>query len=99
MNKISVRGLLEVLADFDEHGGASPGLVAWELSVDEQQVKAVWEHAAAERWLKPAGRDFPHGEQLYRLTLSGWTAWRERSPRAQRERDADEKSVYPEQAQ
>lgn len=93
MNTISVHGLLEVLADFDDHGGASPGLVAWELFVDEQQVKAVWEHAVGEGWLKPAGRDFPAGDQLYRLTLSGWAAWRERSPRAQRERDVDEKSV------
>ena len=93
MNTISVHRLLEVLADFDEHGGASPGLVAWELFVDEQQVKAVWEHAIAEGWLKPAGHDLAHGEQLYRLTLSGWTAWRERSPRAHREPDADEKSV------
>jgi hypothetical protein len=93
MTMVSVHGLLEVLAGFDEHGGASPGLVAWELFVDEQQVKAVWEHAVAEGWLKPAGRGLPDGEQLYRLTLSGWTAWRERSPRAQRERDADEKSI------
>jgi hypothetical protein len=93
MNTISVHRLLEVLADFDEHGGASRGLVAWELFVDEQQVKAVWEHAIAEGWLKPAGRDFPYGEQLYRLTLSGWTAWRERSPSAHRERDGDKKSV------
>jgi hypothetical protein len=38
MNTISVHGLLEVLAGFGEHG-ASPGLVAWELFVDEQQVK------------------------------------------------------------
>jgi hypothetical protein len=53
MKTISVHGLLEVLAGFDEHGGASPGLVAWELFVDEQQVKAVWEHALAEGWLKP----------------------------------------------
>jgi hypothetical protein len=93
MNKISVHELLEVLAGFDEHGGASPELVAWELFIDEQKIKAAWEHAVAEGWLKPAGRDFPHGEQLYRLTLSGWTAWRARSPRPKSERDADEGSV------
>lgn len=93
MNTISVHGLLEVLADFDEHGGASPGLVAWELFVDEQQVKAVWEHAVAEGWLKPAGREFPNGEQLYRLTQSGWTAWREGSSRAHGDPGADKKSV------
>jgi hypothetical protein len=51
MNTISEHGLLEVLAGFDEHGGASPGLVAWELFVDEQQVKGV--HALAEGWLRP----------------------------------------------
>jgi hypothetical protein len=93
MNTISVHRLLEVLAGFDKHGGASPGLVAWELFVDEQNVKAVWDHAVAEGWLMPAGRDLAHDEQLYQLTLSGWAALRERSPKAQREPDADEESV------
>jgi hypothetical protein len=74
--KISVQQLLEVVADFEEHGGASPGLVAWELCVDERDVQAAWEHAIAEDWLKSAGRDPASADQLHRLTLEGWAAAR-----------------------
>jgi len=80
MGKISEQRLLEVLADFDEHGGASLGLVAWELFASRQDVAGAWEHASAEGWLKAAGHDEVHNEQLYRLTLSGWSAARERLP-------------------
>jgi hypothetical protein len=79
--KISVQQLLQVLAAFDEHGGASPGLVAWELFVDERDVQPAWEHAIAEDWLKPAGRDPAGDEPLYRLTLDGWAAARKSFPR------------------
>jgi hypothetical protein len=83
MNKISVHELLEVVADFDENGGGSPGLIAWEVFADEHDILPVWELAIAEGWLIPAGRDLAYDEQLYRLTLSGWVAARERSPRTQ----------------
>ncbi len=73
--------LLEVLAAFDEHGGASPGLVAWELFVGERDVQPAWEHAIGEDWVKPAGRDPAGDEKLYRLTLDGWAAARESFPR------------------
>lgn len=81
MAKISVQQLLEVLAAFDEDGGASPGLVAWELFVDERDVQPAWEHAIAEDWLKPAGRDPASDEKLYRLTLDGWVHTHESFPR------------------
>jgi hypothetical protein len=74
MQKISEHGLLEVLADFDELGGASPGLVAWELFVTEQEVREAWAFAVAAGWLAPAGRDQVYGEQLWRLTGEGWNA-------------------------
>jgi hypothetical protein len=80
MGNISILQLLKVVAGFDEHGGASLGLVAWELFVDEHDVQSAWEHALAEGWLKPVGRDLAYDEQLYRLTLTGWAAARERSP-------------------
>jgi hypothetical protein len=80
MDKISVQGLLEVLATFDEHGGASPGLIAWELFVDEPAVTAAWEHALSQGWLREAGHDIAGDEQLWKLTLEGWAAIRERSP-------------------
>jgi hypothetical protein len=79
MKKIAVQELLEVLGAFDESGGASPGLVAWELFADESAVTAAWEHALAEGWLSAAGHDAADDEQLWKLTLSGWTAVRDRS--------------------
>jgi hypothetical protein len=77
---ISVHGLLEVLASFDEHGGSSPGLVAWELFADERDVMPSWEHALTEGWLTFAGRDPADDEQLWKLTLRGWEAVWERAP-------------------
>jgi hypothetical protein len=63
MDTISVHALLEVLVSFDGYGGASPGLVAWELFADERDVMPSWEHALTEGWLTLAGRD-PADEQL-----------------------------------
>jgi hypothetical protein len=74
MEKISEHGLLEVLADFDELGGASPGLVAWELFVDESVVSETWAVAVAAGWLAPAGHDDVYSERLWRLTAEGWNA-------------------------
>jgi hypothetical protein len=80
MDKISVQGLLEVLEDFDEHGGANPSLVAWELFADEPAVTDAWEHALSQGWLREAGRDLADDQPLWKLTLRGWAAVRERSP-------------------
>lgn len=74
MEKISEHGLLEVLADFDEFGGANLGLVAWELFVTEREVSEAWEHALTAGWLAPAGHDDVYGERLWRLTPAGWSA-------------------------
>jgi hypothetical protein len=90
---ISVRQLLEVLARFDEFGGASPGLIAWDLFAGEHEARAAWEHALAEGWLRPAGRDLAYDEQLYRLTLSGWAAARERCPGLKTGPEAAEESL------
>lgn len=76
MDKISEQGLLGVLADFDEPGGSSIGLVAWELFTTERQVRHLWDRAVAEGGLAPAGRDETDDEQLWRLTPSGWAAHR-----------------------
>ncbi len=74
MKKISEQGLLDVLADFDEQGGASLGLVAWELFLSEQDVSETWAAAIASGWMEPAGWDDVFGEQLWRLTGEGWVA-------------------------
>ncbi len=76
MPEITEHGLLEVLADFDGHGGASLGLVAWELWATEQQVKGAWNRAQDAGWLHPAGVDPVYDEQLWRLTPAGWAAYR-----------------------
>jgi hypothetical protein len=75
MDKVSVQGLLEVLAAFDEHGGANPSLVAWELFLEEPAVTDAWEHALSEGWLSEAGRDPADDDQLWKLTLKGWAAF------------------------
>ena len=78
MAKISVQRVLEVVGDFDQTGGASLGLVAWELSVHEERVIDAWERAQADDLIKPAGNDPLHGEQMWRLTVGGWAARRDR---------------------
>jgi hypothetical protein len=74
MDGISVRVVLDVLAEFDDLGGASPSLVAWELFVEEERVADAWEQMLADGLLKPAGRDPGDDEQLWRLTAGGWAA-------------------------
>ena len=76
MSQISVQRVLEVVGDFDQTGGASLGLVAWELAVDEQRVIDAWEQAQADDLIKPAGSDPLHGEPMWRLTVGGWAARR-----------------------
>jgi hypothetical protein len=71
MKNSSEARLLGVLADFDPLGGASLGLVAWELFLSEQQLRADWQLAIDKGWLAPAGYDPVHEEQLWRLTPSG----------------------------
>ena len=47
-NAISGRGLLDVMADFDQFGGASRELVAWELCIEESAVSSAWSRAIAD---------------------------------------------------
>ena len=70
-HEISVRQLLEVLGEFDAAGGASLGLVAWELCVEEQRVVDAWEQAHEADLIKSAGADRVSGEHLRRLTPGG----------------------------
>ena len=50
----SLQAVLQVLGEFDESGGASVGLVAWELCVDERLVAGAWEQARARGLVAPA---------------------------------------------
>jgi len=66
--------VLEAAAGLDAAGGASLGLVAWDLCVEEHEVADAWERAIADGLLKPSGRDNTLGEPLWRLTAGGWAA-------------------------
>lgn len=71
---VSIQQVLEVAAEFDHSGGASLGLVAWELCVDEELVAAAWQQATSHGLMSPAGRDCD--EQLWRLSAAGWASTR-----------------------
>lgn len=66
---ISLQAVLDVVGEFDKSGGASVGLVAWELCVDEPLVTGAWEQAQAAGLIAHAGYD--QHEQLWRLTPAG----------------------------
>jgi hypothetical protein len=77
---ISLRTVLQVIAEFDQYGGASAGLIAWELSVDEWLIAEAWEQAGAKGLIAPA--DYDQREQLSRLTPAGWLALHDERERA-----------------
>ena len=79
VSRISVRLVLEAVAGLGGAGGASLGLVAWDLCVEEHKVARAWERAIADGLLKPAGHDDTHGEQRWRLTAGGWAAIKDTS--------------------
>jgi hypothetical protein len=77
LGPVSLQQLLEAVAEFDDSGGASLGLVAWELCVEEELVAPAWQQAINHGLIRPAGCDSQ--EQLWRLSSAGRAA-------AQRER-------------
>jgi hypothetical protein len=66
---VSLQQVLEIVAEFDDSGGASLGLVAWELCVDEELVAPAWQQATSHGLMSPACRDCY--ERLWRLTAAG----------------------------
>lgn len=74
LGPVSLQQVLEVVAEFDDCGGASLGLVAWELCLDEELVAQAWQQALSYGLIRPAGRDWK--EQLWRLSAGGWVAAR-----------------------
>jgi hypothetical protein len=74
MGGISMHDVLSVVGGFDGSGGASLGLVAWELSVEEAQVVVSWTEALKDGLLEPARRDPVGDEHMWRLTADGWAA-------------------------
>jgi hypothetical protein len=74
MSPISVRYVLEIVGDFDESGGASLGLLAWELAVDEERVLDAPGSGASGRPDQAGWQGSLHGEQMWQLTAVGWAA-------------------------
>ena len=74
LSPVSLQQVLEAVEEFDDSGGASLGLVAWELCVDEELVAPAWQQAIRHELIRPAGRDLQ--EQLWRLTSAGRAAAR-----------------------
>jgi hypothetical protein len=68
---VSLHSVLDVLADFDQFGGASLELVAWELDVDESAVSAAWSQAIDDRLLEQSWTDRVLGEKMWRLSDRG----------------------------
>ncbi len=74
MSTISLQRVLAVVRDFDCFGGASMGLVAWELSVEPADVADAWREACERGLLAPTDQP-DHAapeEDVWRLTESGW---------------------------
>jgi diguanylate cyclase (GGDEF)-like protein len=72
--QIPVERVLAVVRDFQLSGGASLGLVAWELCVADQAVAASWKQSIHDGLLEPAGQDLQSGEDLWRISRRGWEA-------------------------
>ncbi len=71
--EISLERLMAVMHDFDEFGGASLELVAWELGEPPSRISAAWSKAVADGVLEPAGVDSVFGEPLWRLSAKSRT--------------------------
>lgn len=69
---------LAVASEFDDFGGASLELAAWELGLDHDTVRVVWRQAVAEGLLEAAPQDEVLGEEMWRVTERGHQALRRR---------------------
>lgn len=66
----ALKRLLAVASDFDQVGGTSLGLSAWELEQPETNLAPAWFHAIVHGLLKPIGVD-EQEEEMWRLTELG----------------------------
>jgi hypothetical protein len=74
MDEIAVQQLLEVIADFDESGGASSGWSRGSCPSRNSGSLTLGSRRKADGLLRPAARDRVHDGQLWRLTAGGWAA-------------------------
>jgi hypothetical protein len=68
-----MQNVLDVFADFEQFGGASIELVAWELDVDHSRIIGAWTQAINDGLLERSGSDSTsgHNEELWSLTDRG----------------------------
>jgi hypothetical protein len=73
---VPIETVLQVLADFEQSGGASVQLIAWELDVDQSQVIAAWTRSIGDGLIERCGRDVVDGseEEMWSLTDAGHRA-------------------------
>jgi diguanylate cyclase (GGDEF)-like protein len=71
MDAVSVKDVLDVLAHFDQSGGASIELTGWELNAEVTLVAPAWSRAIREGLLESAGIDGESGENMWRLSDKG----------------------------
>ncbi len=65
---VSISELLDVVAQFDQSGGSSVELAAWELNADAKVVAKLWSEVAADGLIAQAGMDPGTGEAMWRLS-------------------------------
>jgi hypothetical protein len=63
-----------LLGTVRELGQASSGLVAWELSLPDEEVRPAWEAAVESGLLDPGAVDIHTGERMYGLSPAGAAA-------------------------
>lgn len=65
---VSIGDVLDVLKQFEQAGGSSIELTAWELGADPGLVAKLWSEAAAKGLIASAGFDPGTGEELWRVS-------------------------------
>lgn len=85
---LSTRVLLDVMSDFDQFGGASLELVAWELYIDESAGSAAWSRAIADGLIERSETHEVPGEETWKLTTWGRSAHASSDDSYQRKREA-----------
>jgi hypothetical protein len=73
---VPIETVLRVLTEFEQSGGASVQLIAWELDVDQSRVIAAWTKAIDDGLIERCGSDTVDGreEEMWILTEAGHRA-------------------------
>ena len=75
-SRVSEVDALGALADFDDLGGMSLELLAWEFCVAPTAIAQLWDQLLNDGLLRPGRPDPTTGEVMHRLSAGGWAAIR-----------------------